>query len=626
MRSVPSYTNVVPLSFNTLPTRKHIGLSQATESNEWKAGDWESDIKALESAVALCNASTDLAQKERLDLLDYFALQRRDLIPDIIHFIIRPIIMAWCLTFVSTMPFSTSRKLSSALIWTSNVHFWTMCFSIPVFHNILAKVKPLQRRRKSEWEMEYIDPRDDTSDSSRCLLENWAMSFYPMALFGLVTSTVVVSRSTVHNISTTMKHRFPHPILMAAVMFAQLLTRLGSVASMYQFPKYLYDLQRETLKRPIPLLPACLCSLKRFYMSMLQIGFAADVCQLYHGMKKTTMVNPFLHFHLLISRRKWLFWDLQPPREKVVWVSLCSLFLATVLMAVGQLVAFQKLVRVGYFTKISLATPEHLLKELLKDPDASKTKLRYRLNWREPKRIFSSFRRCFQRFWLFLFSGWGEDASIVSESVETPYLLTLIKNDMEKGLYNDPKSTADRGEWISEASKKMAEIHQQNYDNNSFEDPLGIAFYKTFGVGMSLDFDHDGKLNEGESPSVHRLRARAVKSAIKRYNQIPAMVERDLEKMGGKSDKETIKRKLVREERMRLKTDVMRLLELIPSNAPTPEGKELDVLSMRHSEIFSSGSSLLPFLESVQSMDDQDSDIDPYLGDDIFGNENNIIS
>jgi hypothetical protein len=77
---------------------------------------------------------------------------------------------------------------------------------------------------------------------------------------------------------------------------------------------------------------------------------------------------------------------------------------------------------------------------------------------------------------------------------------------------------------------------------------------------------------------------------------------------------------------MRLKTDVMRLLELIPSNAPTPEGKELDVLSMRHSEIFSSGSSLLPFLESVQSMDDQDSDIDPYLGDDIFGNENNIIS
>jgi hypothetical protein len=355
---------------------------------------------------------------------------------------------------------------------------------------------------------------------------------------------------------------------------------------------------------------------------MLPIGFAADVCQLYNGVMTTmrkdtatmaTMMYPWKHA--------------MPPREKLVVSSLIILFLMTVLMAVAQLVAFQQLIRVGYFNKISLATPSHLLKDMLNDPDASRTKLRYRLNWREPKRIFSSFRRSFRRFCLFLFSGWGEDASIVSESVDTPYLLTLIKNDMDKGMYDDDRKV-DWGERINEASKKMAEVHEKNYDNNSFEDPLGIAFYKTFGIGMSLDFDHDGKLNEGENPSVHRLRARAVKSAIKRYNQIPAMVERDLEQMGESiSDRIKMKRKLVEEERMRLKRDLRRLLELIPSNAPAPEGKELDVLTMRHSEVFSSGQSLLPFLESLESMDDQeDSDFDPYLGDDIFGNDKTIFS
>lgn len=615
-------TNIISSRGTTVAIRM-----SSNDNEQWEAGDWESDLKALESAVALCNASTDLDQKERKDLLDYFALQRRDLIPDILDYMIRPVVMALSLIILTLstttssrsdvmMPFhGTIQKWIQFLLGISNLHFWTMCLCIPLLHNILIKVKPLQRRRKNEWEMEYIDPRDDTSNSFRCLLENWAVSFYPMTLFGII-ATVAMSCRIVTN-------RFLHDWIILAWMFGQLLTRLGSVASMYQFPKYLYDLQREEKKGPIPFLPACLGLLKRCYMSMLQIGFATDVCQLSNRINNMrimmTMKQP-------ISSRV-LFGNLK-PREQMIMISLITLFLSTVFMAVGQLIAFQELFRIGYFTKISLATPEHLLKELLNDPDASRMKLRYRMKWREPKRVFSSFRRTFQRFWLFLFSGWGEDAGIISESsssLGTPYLLTLIKKDMEKGLY-DPKP--DREKWISDASKKMAEIHEENYDNNSFEDPLGIAFYMTFGIGMSLDFDHDSKLNEDESPSVHRLRARAVKSAIKRYNQIPAMVERDLEKMGSTNDRDRMKKKLVKEERMKLKKDVKRLLRLIPSNAPAPEGKDLDVLSMRQSEIFSTGPSLIPLLENIQSQstDDQDSDIDPYLGDNIFGNDNQVFS
>jgi hypothetical protein len=211
MRSVSSHTNLNFSSWTQLMTRKkHMSLSNAmatknhsnnnnNNNNEWEAGDWESDFKALESAVALCNASTDLAQKERLDLLDYFALQRRDLIPDVIHFIIRPIVMAWALVLASTTTTTTTttshycvtiRTLSRLLMVVSNIHFWTMCLFIPTLHNILMTVKPLQRRRKNEWEMEYIDPRDDTSHSPRCLLENWALSYTPMALFGVAITVV----------------------------------------------------------------------------------------------------------------------------------------------------------------------------------------------------------------------------------------------------------------------------------------------------------------------------------------------------------------------------------------------------------------------------------------------------
>jgi hypothetical protein len=174
----------------------------------------------------------------------------------------------------------------------------------------------------------------------------------------------------------------------------------------------------------------------------------------------------------------------------------------------------------------------------------------------------------------------------------------------------------------------MAEIHQENYDNDYFEDPLGIAFYKTFGIGMSLDFDHDSKILDGENPSIHRLRARAVKSAIKRYNQIPSMIARDLEKMTNlnNDDKEEMRKSLVKRERAKLKKSVKRLLELIPSNAPAPEGKELDVLSMRHSDFFPSGQSIIPFLDNIHRPDDgENSYIDPYLGDDIFGNKTKIF-
>jgi hypothetical protein len=130
-------------------------------------------------------------------------------------------------------------------------------------------------------------------------------------------------------------------------------------------------------------------------------------------------------------------------------------------------------------------------------------------------------------------------------------------------------------------------------------------------------------------PSVHRLRARAAKSAIKRYYQIPDIVKADLQK--NNIEDESILTRRVEEERVALKLSVVKLLTLIPSNSPSPEGKDLDVLSMRQSEVNSfSGKANLPFLEDDDFLASGKADnfivTDPYLGDDIFDDEKKMFA
>jgi hypothetical protein len=54
----------------------------------------------------------------------------------------------------------------------------------------------------------------------------------------------------------------------------------------------------------------------------------------------------------------------------------------------------------------------------------------------------------------------------------------------------------------------------------SLKDPLGVAVYRTLGIGLGFDFDHMNTLNETEVPSIRRLQSRAAKSAIKRVNEL----------------------------------------------------------------------------------------------------------
>lgn len=225
-----------------------------------------------------------------------------------------------------------------------------------------------------------------------------------------------------------------------------------------------------------------------------------------------------------------------------------------------------------------------------------------------------------RNFTKFIFSGWGEDFAIKVENAHLPHILRLVDKESEIGDV-PPKN---RHLWISNASKAVAKTHKENYRNKSFHDPLGIALYKTFGLGMSMDFDHTSPLDQNEEPSIHRLRARAAKSAIQFYNNIPDIVASEYEAISDPKLKESIIRKETRKRRGQLKSDVYNLMLMLPSNAPAPEGKELEVLTMKRSDLKSVqlNESLPPGLQNNEHNDEdvrkKKSFIDPYLNDEIF--------
>jgi len=173
--------------------------------------------------------------------------------------------------------------------------------------------------------------------------------------------------------------------------------------------------------------------------------------------------------------------------------------------------------------------------------------------------------------------------------VKAPILALAEKYYIENR--NLPRT--DRSTWVPKASEDIAALHQQDYDIKDFKDPLGVAVQQVLKVGMSFDFDHDTKIPIGTKPSIHRLRARAAKSAIRRVQQIYQDVASQEDRLNQIDDvnlqnQEKIKLRQQSEEEIQYLAQS--LLELIPTNAPPPDGLgQLDVLRViRESDVMPS--------------------------------------
>jgi hypothetical protein len=92
------------------------------------------------------------------------------------------------------------------------------------------------------------------------------------------------------------------------------------------------------------------------------------------------------------------------------------------------------------------------------------------------------------------------DVDAIAES------LSLIFRDREAAIHN--------------ATLARSIKHQESYDTKTLDDVLGVAVHQTFGIGLSYDFDHfDSPSDDGEI-SIHQLRARMAKSAVRRKREL----------------------------------------------------------------------------------------------------------
>ncbi|KAL9190897.1 hypothetical protein ACHAXT_000603 [Thalassiosira profunda] len=147
----------------------------------------------------------------------------------------------------------------------------------------------------------------------------------------------------------------------------------------------------------------------------------------------------------------------------------------------------------------------------------------------------------------------------------------------------------DRDAALRNATQSRAIKHQESYDTKTLDDVLGVAVQQTFDVGISYDFDHFDSPEEGEEASIHQLRARLAKSAVRRKRELDGAVKNELQVLRRLKDNVvTAANREVAETEMELTEQGIRerrdrevnhmrnaLLTLIPTNADDlPKGTE----------------------------------------------------
>lgn len=163
---------------------------------------------------------------------------------------------------------------------------------------------------------------------------------------------------------------------------------------------------------------------------------------------------------------------------------------------------------------------------------------------------------------------------------------------------------------------------------------MGVAVQQTMGIGLSFDFDHATPLKKDEEPSVHRLRARAAKSAIKRLNEIPDEIEKKVQNIDSLEEQVKEGIRLAEESnKHELRHLANELITLIPIDAPPPEGKNFDIETLAQSDaqkifpkseqnMITSQEKRDPWKEAIRREFGDEYVNDPYLNaEDVFVHE-----
>jgi hypothetical protein len=144
----------------------------------------------------------------------------------------------------------------------------------------------------------------------------------------------------------------------------------------------------------------------------------------------------------------------------------------------------------------------------------------------------------------------------------------------------------DRDAAITNATQARFTKHQESYETKTLDDVLGVAIQQTFGLGLSFNFDHFGTPSNDQDISIHQLRARMAKSAIRLKKKLDNLLSDELALLhrlkdnvaaGNNTELAEKEMRLVEEEiRGRYNSKIEQietaLMTTIPTNAMPPEG------------------------------------------------------
>mmetsp|Transcript_32372 Transcript_32372/g.71102 ORF Transcript_32372/g.71102 Transcript_32372/m.71102 type:complete len:733 (-) Transcript_32372:70-2268(-) len=572
---------------------RHGRLASASTSNDeedsdgWIVGDVQKDLKLLRDAYAKSRAEDERNEIERMELLDEFARRRRPVSSALIKYIAAPLLLAVLLKSIATMSSSeTARTAVVSLLSVNAAYFWTSIVISPVLL-LMQKVRcdsklseKFPSRPVPRWDPDYEDPSTSCRDHILCLLENWVSAISGSAVFGIFAAisaiqTPVIRRASATAVATSTRG-FSLRIVSTLLIASQLITRLGALASVNQYPLLLHQLQRTQQLKPVDRFQFMVSPRVENIMNTLPIGIALDAAALMLTLSGDALAP------LSATMARWP----KPNLSCLVGIS--------ILGPLVHILCLKRILLVKVFTGISLSSKTITKSAKAKSSDSSSLKdesrWRYWLRWRKPQRVMRVIRRTIRDDFVLRGFGQGRYDSYTFRRVrgdeyktptgllasnsteEMPSQLPIFQNfDMDRlrGHYDDP-AAQNRDTLITRANERMMKLHQEDYDKGDFKDPLGVAVKRTLNIGLSFDFDHYTSLEKGEEPSIHRLRSRAAKSAVRRCNRISEEAEEYLNTIEDPEKKLQAGVELAKERGVEVDEMADTIFNLIPTNAASP--------------------------------------------------------
>mmetsp|Transcript_42402 Transcript_42402/g.47383 ORF Transcript_42402/g.47383 Transcript_42402/m.47383 type:complete len:841 (+) Transcript_42402:151-2673(+) len=557
------------------------------------------DLEKLEKAITLENAELKLRQAKLKEQVDFIDQSKRPIVPDALRYMMVPLIYALILNILISSKVVKIRMIARSITKVMDLHFWSFVVWIPIFFSACKRIckprpDPIPRGLDPELIEMFIsplplvldgweDPETSCTDYVLFLSEYWTSAVNGIACVQILKT--ITTKFLTANSKGIVAVQSPYWIVLW-LSCTQLLTRMGAVASLYQYPEILYELERSSLTRPVGLFPTIMWKLVRAMVILAPLGFISDfakvlshlptgtVYPLYGSlavyilgtwtrMKETSSEDPFKNYILkppkfvanifyrlcyVVLWRKQIQWLKLGKRINNIWASLWSsyeqifwkcigigyLMSLSLLGPIAHLKAISKILQIEYTNDLPALSTEKSYNQIRDDhPERyNDRKWMYSLRWREPERaaVSKGWLYSYLLYWYFLKRSIAERNS--------NYFWKNNRRRLESGRTLSERMkgenfiylSGDRGEWKSSASKFQAENHQKQYATKKYTDPLGVAVYRAFGIGIGYNFDHHSELEEGKEPSVRRLQARAAKSAVRRYNELTDR-EKQIEKL-----------------------------------------------------------------------------------------------